>query len=894
MMQCFSATASHPGVFVALAVLVGLAIMAWVIARQAPFSGKGFCFAAHLAMAGWMTAALLELWSQTEACKIFFSMAAWPFIALLPTVWAFFIHAYAFGRESRLARWEWAVLVGGPLAVTALALTNPWHGMFYGAETALTEIDGQSAVRYDHGPLFFVAAAYLYLFMAASIGVTLRGLWYASPAYRGHFIVLVAITSVPIAGNLAYILGGFTVFGFDPTPFMFAAVLVLFAWMISTIRPFDIATIGRDVVFFNARDPVVMVDTLGRTMAWNPAADELLSGRAGGFQRGWAVPETAAIGPLVRAVVDGEPGAQAKQLDIGGRRFAVRVLPVERPIARRRPVMGWMILLTDISDLLTLQDELSNERDYYALLLETDLSGVLAFDGEGQIVFANAEAGRLIGLSEGSAVGGRYDDASWQISTVDGVPLQADAVPIAMVLQSRQPVRDSRVTITRPDGVRRALSMNASYLDVPGMAVRVVCSIVDITDQLSAEIALREAVAVAEAANAAKSRFLANMSHEIRTPLNAVLGMAEVLEDAVQDPVQRRQVTTIRDSGALLLHLLNDLLDLAKIDTGKLTLESMPMVPLVVVQDTLALHAPRAAQKGLSLVLEGGRGAEVPRLGDPYRIAQILNNLLGNALKFTEKGGVSLLVEVTGDAVVLGVQDTGIGMTAQQLATLFRDFEQADTSTTRRFGGTGLGMAIVHHLVEQMGGEIDVTSVPGQGTNVRVSLPLALAPMGVAVPDVPVAPQPIARAAVPANPPLAGVRVLAADDIATNRLVLKAMLARLGAEVTLVEDGQQALLAYRPGAFDVLLLDISMPVLDGMETLDALLRTEALAGRVLPPALATTANVLPEQIAQYLRAGFSGHISKPMAGDDLLARISAALHAVVVTAPKKGNKKDPL
>jgi PAS domain S-box-containing protein len=863
MMQCFPTTLPDERVMLALAVCAGLVLMTWVIARQAPFSGKGFCIVSHGAMLWWMGAAALELWATTQDCKMAFAMVAWPAIALLPTVWAFFLHAYAFGRAPRIARGEWAILAGGPLAVTALALSNPWHGLFYGPQTALREIAGAWAVVYDHGPLFHAAAAYLYVFMAASIAIALRGLWYASPAYRGHFLVLVAITGFPVAGNLAYILGGVTLFGFDPTPFMFAGVLCLFAWMISMIRPFDVSTIGRDVLFFSARDPVVMVDTAGRAMAWNPAAQQGLAPPDAPFRRGAAVADGSAIAGLVRALAGGG-GTLPRQMDIAGRRFGVRVLPVNRPLSRRRPVMGWLIWLTDVSDTMALQDALANERDYYATLLETDLSGILAFDKVGRIIFANAEAEHLLGLASESALGGRHDDARWQICSVDGAPLEPDELPISQVLNTRRRLRDARVSIRRADGARRALSLNATYVEVPGMPVRALCSIVDITDRLAAEVSLREAVAVAEAANAAKSRFLANMSHEIRTPLNAVLGMAEVLEGSLTAPAQREIVATIRDSGALLLHLLNDLLDFAKIDTGKLMLESVRLVPAEVARRALSLHAARAAEKGLDLTLECGPGADDARLGDSFRITQILHNLLANALKFTEAGRVTLRVRSDGPDIVFEAEDTGIGMTAEQQAHLFADFEQADSSISRRFGGTGLGMAIVHHLVEQMKGRIDVASRPARGTRVTVRVPLPRA----------TAPEPPADAgrveqASRAAAPLTGVRVLAADDIATNRLVLKALLSRLGAEAVIVEDGAQAVAAYRPGMFDVLLLDISMPVLDGIATLAELHRIEAAAGRRVPPALATTANVLREQVEEYLAAGFVGHVSKPMNSDSL-------------------------
>ncbi|SEN71281.1 Signal transduction histidine kinase [Gemmobacter aquatilis] len=371
----------------------------------------------------------------------------------------------------------------------------------------------------------------------------------------------------------------------------------------------------------------------------------------------------------------------------------------------------------------------------------------------------------------------------------------------------------------------------------------------------------------AEAANAAKSMFLANMSHEIRTPLNGVLGMAELLDGLLTDAEHRHMIATIRDSGEMLLRVLNDILDLSKIDAGKLELEAVPFRPADIVARVEALHSLRAQEKGLSFAILASADAARLRLGDPHRIAQILHNLLGNAIKFTETGEIRVLLTCpAGRPMLIDVMDTGIGMTPDQLARMFEDFQQADATVTRRFGGTGLGMSIVKKLVEMMRGEISALSQPGFGTRIRITLPLPEAEEAMLTTPPP----------EPDPPPedLAGLRILAADDNATNRKILAAMLARSGAGVALVGDGREAILAAARDDFNLLLLDISMPTVDGIAALRAIRADHAARGRAMPPAVAITANAMRHQVAEYLAAGFADHVSKPFSRQRLLEVIA--------------------
>ena len=522
----------------------------------------------------------------------------------------------------------------------------------------------------------------------------------------------------------------------------------------------------------------------------------------------------------------------------------------------------------DITERKKLEATLTAERDYLALLMETSIAGILAHDAQGRIIFANSEAERILGLRRSEGDDG-YDTPLWRITGLDRSPYPNDERPIHKVVNSGGPVRDLRLAIEWPDGGRRFLSVNAAPIDSPAMRASVVSSITDITAQVEGEEALRKSAARAEAASEAKSHFLANISHEIRTPLNGVLGMAEVLEDALSEESQKRMIRSIRASGEVLLATLNDVLDMSKIEAGKLAMERIAFTPADLASQVTALHGLGAQEEGLELVVTASEGAKSPRQGDPHRILQILNNLVSNAIKFTERGSVRVTIGgAPAEPLRIEVRDTGIGMTPEQANRVFEAFEQADGSVSRRFGGTGLGMSIVRRLVSIMGGRISVESAPGEGTAILIELPL---PEAETVP----ARGKAAKATAP-EADLSGRRVLAADDNATNRKLLQLMLERRGAEVTLVANGREAIEAWAPERFDVLLLDISMPDIDGVTALREI-RDRAADARVPAPALAITAHAMAHQVAEYRASGFDGHVGKPFRGGDLARAITEVL-----------------
>ncbi|MBC2835993.1 PAS domain S-box protein [Paragemmobacter straminiformis] len=529
----------------------------------------------------------------------------------------------------------------------------------------------------------------------------------------------------------------------------------------------------------------------------------------------------------------------------------------------------------DISDRKRLEQEIRASRAYLSEVMDTSIAALAVLDEAGRITYANLEAERILGLSRSEMRGKAYNDPSWRLERVEGGPLPDGDLPFRRALEEQGTVRNMRFALHWPDGERRVLSANAVPLAHVDGNRQVVVSFSDITEEIAATARLEEARARAEGMSRAKSVFLANMSHEIRTPLNGVLGMAEVLDSVVTPPEQKQMVATIRRSGETLLTVLNSILDMSKIEAGKMELETVPLRVSEIVAQAEAVFSVQAEEKGLEFEVMSHAGADRARLGDPHRIAQVLNNLLSNAIKFTESGGVELKVSSKpGKPVTFEVSDSGVGMTPEQVERVFDSFEQADGSTTRRFGGTGLGLSIVRELVELMGGTVEMSSAQGRGTRVKVTLPLAEAPEG------PHAPELVEQ--VPDMTVLEGRNVLVADDNLTNRIVLSEMLTQTGVQITMVENGQDAIAAWKKAGgagrgFDLLLLDITMPVLDGMSALSEIRRAECATGAPPVPAIAVTANAMPNQVADYIMGGFDTHLAKPFKRKDLLHAIRSLL-----------------
>ena len=411
--------------------------------------------------------------------------------------------------------------------------------------------------------------------------------------------------------------------------------------------------------------------------------------------------------------------------------------------------------------------------------------------------------------------------------------------------------------------VREQAHLKFSETGIPILAEG---SVQDVTEIELAREALENAASEAHRVARVKSEFLANMSHEIRTPLNGILGLAQVGQRQNVGRQSQRLFDQILDSGQLLLGIVNDILDFSKIEAGKLRVETVDVQLDHLVQHVSVMCSDRASAKGFLLRIE--RAADLPAWfkGDPLRIAQILVNLVGNAIKFTEQGEVVLNIASAAGQIVFTVRDTGIGISEEQLANLFTPFEQADGSTTRRFGGTGLGLAITHRLVALMQGDIQVRSTPGVGSSFIVRLPLTASPCPGQPEDFALPGKQMAGAQR-----LAGLHLLAAEDNVVNRMVLEDMLVLEGAILLCAENGQEALeIVQRDGeaAWDLVLTDIHMPIMNGHQLAQAL--------RLIAPGLpviGVTAHAMVEEQQRCLDSGMVAHVAKPIVMDDLVKAV---------------------
>lgn len=495
-------------------------------------------------------------------------------------------------------------------------------------------------------------------------------------------------------------------------------------------------------------------------------------------------------------------------------------------------------------------------------IVETAIDGIITIDGRGIIQAFNPSAERLFGWKADEVIGQNIKilmpdpDRTHHDSYISN--FQQTGIP-KIIGSGRE------VTGLRKDGSLMPMRLAVGRVELPGEAMYV-GFVTDITERRQLESSLREAAEQARLAASAKTAFLANMSHEIRTPMNAIIGFSELLLKEELTPVQRRHLNTVHQSSRSLLSLLNDILDTTKLEKDSVELEIIDFSLQQLLEEIISTMDVTASAKGLLLEMHYPEDMPAYFKGDPLRIRQVLTNLIGNAIKFTEHGQVTLQVSYTDDVLYLQVTDTGIGMTPEQMNKIFDPFSQADNSISRRFGGTGLGTTISRQLTELMGGHIQVTSTLSRGSTFHVYLPL---PLGKEIGTNQNAMESITL------PPM---HILIADDVPQNVELLTLILERQQHHVTSVRNGQEAVTQFTQGKFDLVLLDVHMPLMDGLEAARRIRAHEKEQALPATPIIALTASVMDSDRLAATAAGMNGFAAKPVELSRLTAEMARVLN----------------
>ncbi|MDD4953153.1 MAG: response regulator [Desulfovibrionaceae bacterium] len=501
----------------------------------------------------------------------------------------------------------------------------------------------------------------------------------------------------------------------------------------------------------------------------------------------------------------------------------------------------------------------------YRRIVETAGEGILSLDAGQVISYVNPVAARMLG----------YEPAEMLGLSASEIVFEQDLPGFDARVQARRKGLSETFEFRfrrRDGGEAWAIVSSTPVLDDAGRFKGSFAMFTDITGRKRAEVEMAEARRAAEAASQAKSEFLANMSHEVRTPLNGLLGMLHLLDETQLNDDQKVLLETALESGRGLLTIIGDILNLSRLEAGQVSIAAEAMDVRAVVESVVNVLRPEAEAKGLGLVCRVDGSVPARLVGDPGRLRQILFNLLGNALKFTDRGGVEVGVEALapgrngeGRMLLFSVKDTGPGIAEEKLKTIFEPFTQADGSLTRKHQGLGIGLGIVHRMVGLMGGGLNVDSVVGEGTTVSFTLRFGV-------------PGPEAAEDAVKQPgrglPATGLRVLLAEDDRVNRLAATRFLERLGCRVTSAKNGLQALDLLREEDFDCVIMDIQMPEMNGMEATRAIRTSEDLRARSGIPVIAMTAHAMPGDREKFLDAGMDGYIAKPVDMDDLADTLS--------------------
>ncbi len=810
---------------VSAVVLLWLAIITW---RRRATAGAIPFLVILLAAIEYSLGYVLQLGSPDLPAVLFWNNIEWLGVVLLPPAWLIFVLQYT-GQTRWLTRRLIVLLAIIPLITLLLAWTNNLHGLVY-SNARLDRSVPFSALVTTYGIWFWVFVLYTYgllLLGAILIGSFIRTLMRSASLYRGQAIALLIAVVAPWVGNAISLFGPRPLYLLDFTPVGFTITSLAMAWSLFRYRLLDLAPVARNVVVESMSDAVIVIDLHHRITDLNPAAERLIGRSRSEVMGQSSLQAASAWSEQIRRFYNLTSAHEELVLTIDGapHYFDLRISPLTDS---RGSDTGRLVVLRDITERKQVEQAARASEARQGAILQTALDAIITIDHQGNILEFNPAAEQMFGY--------KRDEVLNQ-------ELASFIIPPSFREQHRQglerycatgegPLLGQRIEITalHADGTEFPIEIAITRIPIEGPAL-FTGYIRDITERKQALEALEQARAAAEAANEAKSAFLAMMSHEIRTPMNAIIGMTGLLLDTPLTSEQNDYAETVRASSDALLTIINDILDFSKIEAGKLELEHQPFDLRECVESALDLLATRATEKGIDLAYLLDEQVPAAVYGDVTRLRQVLVNLLSNAVKFTRQGEVVLSVtarrrdeedmvnaqEHDGMPVYeihFAVRDTGIGISEEGKARLFRSFSQVDASTTRRYGGTGLGLAISKRLAELMGGTMEVESQPGVGSTFHFTIQAQAAPARI---------RPYLDTS---QPYLAGKRILIVDDNATNRSILTLQTQSWGMLPYTYASGQEALAQIRAGTpFDVAILDMQMPDMDGLTLAEQIRRS---------------------------------------------------------------------
>ncbi|MBI5052308.1 MAG: response regulator [Chloroflexi bacterium] len=841
----------------ALAALISLFITIITWRRRSAPNALSF-FAMMCAITWWCAFNALQLLGGDVPTATFWLKAQYFGILTLPVWWLMFAFQYA-GYHHRVTPRNIALLLIYPAISIVIVYTDPWHHLMWSKMDDAFAMDGLfPALKGESGINWTLIVIYAYIQILVGTIVVLMRLFRAQTFYKRQTVALLIGTFIPWASNIATVLNLSPIKYLDITPLAFTVSGVAFALALFRYQMLDLVPAARDAVIENMPDAVIVLDAYSRIVDVNPAAVRVLRRPAREVLGEPADLIFAARPDLVQAYQDKEEARGEITLGEGEslRPYELTVSPLSDRSGKI--VNGRLIVLRDISKRKHAEAALRESETQFRVMAEaTPIPILIIRVSDSKVVYGNPAALNM------------FNFKAEELSSLNPEIFYADRRERRKMIAEqlrRGTMRNYEVQFQKADGSKFWAAVSVEQIIYNGE--RAFFNVFyDLTERKETEITLQKAKESAEAASRAKSEFLANMSHEIRTPMHAVIGMTDLLLDTELTADQRDFAQTIQNSGDALLTIINDILDFSKIEAERLELEHTPFDLRECVESALDLIAARAHDKKIELTYHVEENVPHTILGDVTRLRQILVNLLGNAVKFTERGEIVVNVEcgmMNGESTPpstfrnlhFKVRDTGIGIPPDRMDRLFQSFSQVDTSTTRKYGGTGLGLAISKRLSEMMGGTMWVESEVGKGSTFHFTIQAQTAkgtkPLHLKT----------------TQPHLSGKRLLIVDDNETNRRILELQSQSWGMIPVETASPRAALeMLTRDDNFDIAILDMHMPEMDGLTLAQEIRAVEKSKGtNALPLIMLTSLN---RRDVETTNVEFAAFLTKPIKASQL-------------------------